>query len=714
MYHPRVVQKKIELLQRHLDEQNKATSKELWALTIHTALDVKRAIDHFGGLLDDNGKLKRALTLLEQRWIDNETMMCQASFRYFAERYAKILHWSGGDLVPFEFNAAQEIILDIWGELELLGQSISIANLKARQLGVTTLVQCALVHRLMFIPNTEAVMASNNPEKSMLMAEKFERFYFNTPYWLRPELTGLNRGERYKFEGQGCAVRIEHGSQKAGIGRGSTPTAAHLSEVSEYQNPEELIDSSLLRAMHPSPHLFMVMESQAGGRHSWWHKVWLQAKEGRGRFRPTFLPWFVGTDLYPTTTWLKERPIPKDWKPGDLTSRHAERANHYVRTTPLLTKHLGADWAMSKAQMWWWETTRLEYAEKGELPRFYVELPADDIEAFQSLATGVFTPEIISNCKERIRPPVGVFGFEGPGISIKFQPERRAVDTSRPKIDLPDGYKLIPLRWQNDTDPQGKLFVYEMAKQNFDYGLGVDTGDGLGLDRTALQMVRKGDLMMYNDIQVAEYFNDQLGAADAAPICYAMLQLFPSFTGGEKRQSKAVIECARNGENTQHELRKMGWRNFHRWVRYDAKIIRHDQAARIGWFTNVWSRSMMMDYLIRAITDGIISINSPWLVDELSDLERNEQVQSLKAAYGGHDDLIMALGIVWFSLHIMELTGSVRTAFQSRRKLEEDVEFAKYTGDFQASGEKPPESLLWRPSEDRMGDYGDADLPDWY
>lgn len=702
MFNREIIDRKMEALQRSLDEENDAAEQPRWKLERHSVAECNRAIKFLDEVLDSTtGKPARSLTPSEQRWVTNETLISSVDFLYFATRYGRILPWYGGDYIPFELNIAQRIILSIWAELEGAGKSIILAILKARQLGATTLAQCALLWILIFRPNTEAVMGSSNPQKSGLMGEKFDRFYDNLPWWMKPERTQYKKGVSLKFGNQGCALSIEHGSQENGIGRGSTPTAGHLSEVSDYVNPEMLIDASLLRAMHPSPNLFLIMESQAGGRHSWWHKNWEQAKAGKGRFNAVFLPWFVGSDLYPTETWLKEKPVPARWQPSDITFRHAERAEQYVRSVPLLRKHLGAEWKMSREQQWFWEETREEYASKGELAQFYTELPADDVEAFQSLVGGVFSPEVITYCLDRVRPPVGVFGFAGPGIAPQFQPERRQVDQTKPPVQLKDGYQLIPIRWQADTDPQNKLFVYEWPKQGWEYGLGVDTGDGIGQDRSALQMVRKGDLMAHQDVQVAEYFSDQLGAADAAPLCYALMNFFPSIINGEPRQSKAVIECMRNGENTQHELRKMGWRNFHRWVRYDAKIINHANASRIGWYTNVWSRAMLMDYLIKAIKDDILCINSPWLVDEMADLERNPEQQSLKAAHGAHDDLIMSIGIVWFSLHIMELVGNIRTALNVRRKVEEEVAYARYTGDYQASDEKPPEGLIWVPPGDR-------------
>ena len=77
-----------------------------------------------------------------------------------------------------------------------------------------------------------------------------------------------------------------------------------------------------------------------------------------------FLPWYVGTDIYPTETWIRSHPIPEGHVFEDLTVAHAGRARDYVRSgqNPLIQKFLGANWEMPPAQMYFWEVTRDEYA----------------------------------------------------------------------------------------------------------------------------------------------------------------------------------------------------------------------------------------------------------------------------------------------------------------------------------------------------------------
>ncbi len=641
----------------------------------HSISACRSAVEALNTLVDTEGGLKRPLRPDEIKWVRNERAVSQCDFRYWITRYCYIKDWTDRPVL-FTPNIAQEIKLDIWAMLEGSGRSVTEMDEKARQLGVTTLTELAVAHRVQHYPFVNAVVGSADPEKSLKMAGIMEFAWQMQPWWLLPRTTKYNSGELIEFGGQNSGVSIQHGAQFSGISRGSTPTVAHLSELVDFKNPEQLVDASLLRAMHESPFLFLVLESTARGRHNWWHTTWEYSKEnwkhGRARFYPVFLPWFIGRDLYPTETWIHSRPIPRDWRPAGLTKQHAERAKQYVEANQYLRKHLGDGWEMPVDQMWFWEVTRAEYAAKNELSQFYSEMPADDNEAFQSLHNSAFNTEVIQIYRERTRNPLQVYGIIGAEseIPLRMQPDRRDVDTDKPPLTVrcrwnptapAHEYTFVPLRFDGYStyDPMGKLIVYEMPEKDEEYGVGVDTADGIGLDRSVLEVLRKGTYAR-DDAQVCEFASPYINAFDLWPICLAVGTFYSTVRDGNLRQAKMVIECNRNGESTQFELRKRGWGNFHQWMRYDAKRLRQSAAHKIGWFTTEWSREMMMDYLVKMLRDGWIDIFSPWFINEMADLEREMGKQKLRAAHGGHDDRIMALGIVLFSLHIMELRGPRR------------------------------------------------------
>ncbi|CAM5998736.1 unnamed protein product [Sphagnum balticum] len=94
--------------------------------------------------------------------------------------------------------------------------------LKARQLGVTTKVALKFKHRLMFIPNTQAIMASVQKERSELIKRIMDTAYSHCPWWLVPTVIAKNRYDN------GSILSIQSGSQAMGLAQGWTPTSIHL------------------------------------------------------------------------------------------------------------------------------------------------------------------------------------------------------------------------------------------------------------------------------------------------------------------------------------------------------------------------------------------------------------------------------------------------------------------------------------------------------
>jgi hypothetical protein len=162
----------------------------------------------------------------------------------------------------------------------------------------------------------------------------------------------------------------------------------------------------------------------------------------------------------------------------------------------------------------------------------------------------------------------------------------------------------------------------------------------------------------------------------------ALGTLYSTRVNGERKQAKQVIEMAANGENTHLELKKRGWSHFHRWVRYDRTKMIDANATRFGWFTTPWSRRMMMDMIIDAVNQGWLDINSIWLIDELSDLEMELESQKIKALDGKHDDRVMALTMLLFSLHAKDTRHA--DAWVVRERIERKspiMNYAKYGGE---------------------------------
>jgi hypothetical protein len=660
---------------------DRAESSLKLRLTRHPLPFVESAVSWLNKLMQEDGNLVRPLTPDERSFIRNERIVCQLDYNYWRSRYVFIKNFAGNTYVRFEPNVAQKMMNDICGEMEEERIAIFIQQLKARQLGVTTDTEMRIAHRVQFYTNVSAVVASSRPEKSEEMSDKMSDCWSRQPWWLMPRQGRSRAGAMIEFVDLNSFVSIQHGAQMTGIARGTTPTIAHLSELCEFENPQELVDASLMRAIHHSPFAFFIMESTALGTRNWWHDTWLISKEGwptrTADFRPVFLPWFVGTDIYPDDTWLRAHPIPANWEPSAIAIAHRARCEAYVSTNHLLRKYLGNDWHLPARQLWWWEVQRNIAVRKKELAHFYMETPSDDIEAFQSTNVSVFDTDTLEILRDNTRSPLAVFGFVGhaDNFPLRSQPSRHEIDADSPPIHIkarmsasqsPIECDLVPLRFQGypSCSEMGKLFLWEMPEDNEEYGVGLDTSEGIGQDRTVMEVLRKGTYTR-NDSFVAEFASPQMNSIDIFPYAFVLGCFFSTNSiddsgEGMLRRPRMVIECRWNGENVQLELQKRGWGNFHKWTRYHKTKYDLSKERNLGWYSNAWSRPMMMDYFIKAIRDDYLECPSPYFVQELSDLVADEGIQDARAAHGAHDDRCMAGGIVYFSLHILEMDGTMR------------------------------------------------------
>ena len=661
--------------------------------------DLQALVDH------ESGQLTRKLTPDEITFIRNERVLCACDYSHY-QSYCHIVGWDG-KLTRYVPNIAQKILMDIRAEMEVQGYSIEMFNLKARRLGVSTEEEMAVAHRTQFWTNTYSIIASADDEMSAQMSQMIETNWNHMPWFLMPQITRYNVGELIEFGGLNSRVSMQSGSQLKGIGRGQTPSVIHLSEVAWYKNPEDLIEASLFRAIIPNPWILLLLETTAAGRFGWVYDTWNLSTEHwpNTRLRPVFLPWFCGSDIYPSETWLKQHPIPEGWHPAEMTIKHAQKAASYVRMSDVLSKYLGSRWKMPREQMWWWEFNYREAKEKKLLAKFLQEVASDPQEAFQTGNIPCFDVEIITEHRQLTKQPLDVYGFNGYDIPEKLRPREREINPNKKPIDIvahwnktlnPIRLQLVPLRWEPSQSHLGKFLVFEHPENDEEYGVGVDTADGVGRDRSVESVLRKGNVQR-NDAQVGLYSSPYVNSLHLWPITMAIGTYYSTVIRGMRRQCRLAIECRGNGETTQLELQKRGWHNFHPWLRMSAKNIRVSNSQTIGWYTMEWSRRLMLDWLINAVEDFWLDINAGSTVSELETLELDTKRQKLKAAYSCHDDEVMATGIILVSLHLLEV---LRNSAHDRRKNDKvATEYLRYTPPIAASS--LPEHLLNRRTVDQ-------------
>jgi len=216
-------------------------------------------------------------------------------------------------------------------------------------------------------------------------------------------------------------------------------------------------------------------------------------------------------------------------------------------------------------------------------------------------------------------------------------------------------YRLDQAEQVDLRDPRGIVWVFEEPRPNANYVVSCDpsygiaswsrhtrTEDDIRTDNCAVEVVRIGD----PDVQVAEY---------AAPIdpedAAAVVNFLGRMYGGahEDGQALAIVEVHPGpGLLTQRELiNRYGYLNLFLWQHLDKMVVQQTQA--FGWYSSRQSRQMLWIRGTRHLNQRKIVINSPWLVEEMTDCVLDNFLSfTARAQWGAHDDRMVAtLMAIW-------------------------------------------------------------------
>lgn len=630
------------------------------------------------------------LTLFEQDWILNEQLLVMCDAMYALKNYMFVKD-EENVIRRFDPRLPQQLLFDIISDLEMRGFSIELMILKARQLGMSTLVELLIAHRIIFSHGINAVIGSADQTKTRLMSNMLFLAYDMLPVWLRPVFTSRVESDRGQlvFGHQMSGVSFQHGAQASGIARGTTPTLYHLSECASFSNPVEQIEASLFKAVHASPHVFGVLESTGEGDKGWWPDTWRDSKSkwahGRSRLCPIFLPWFCGVGMYPNATFMRMHPIPSDWRPSADTRTHVAKSELYVQSSPLLERHLlkhqhslgdtRPRWRMPLDQQWWWEIEHEQAKSKGIESIFLQEMAGDDEEALQRSVESVFGHDVISLLDERRERHYEMFTISGQSIedTHEIDPAHYDYDAKRipvryrsPVKEETYRWELIPLRSasaireDDPSDADGVLFIYHHPTPGVSYSIGVDTSGGKGKDSTVVSVWTCGSRTQ-PDVQCAEFAASRVGHVEAFAFAMAIAAYYrTTMERGVTRWNEPYVsieQVAAVGDTCQLQMKKMGYRNFHRMTRYDGKNVSKIGASKQGWYTFGWSRPLLTGNFVHSARNGWAEINSPWLIEEMKTFEVHHTStgkEKMEHEEGEHDDRIFAAAMAIFCPHDLD------------------------------------------------------------
>ena len=236
-----------------------------------------------------------------------------AAFKYFCENYAKIRHPLKG-IMPFTMRPAQEKVARMWIEHRFT------INLKARQVGFSTLLAVYVLWCAMFWPNRTILLISRGKDHAKQLLGHSLLAFRQLPRWMEAWI-GKPRETQEVMEFQNGSELLSFPSA-SDPARGFTGWLCVVDELGQLPNSEQAWAS-----IEPTADIGgqILMQGTARGEGNLFHQLWTQAEAGQGRFTANFTPWSAVPER--TQEWFDQqcRDLPS-WQRAQEYPETAEEA----------------------------------------------------------------------------------------------------------------------------------------------------------------------------------------------------------------------------------------------------------------------------------------------------------------------------------------------------------------------------------------------------
>lgn len=542
---------------------------------------------------------------LNQMWEDFSRIRLEYDFEFFAGTCCWITAKSRGKDILFTLNRAQRTYLPYLEELRLAGKPIDIILCKARQWGGSTLTQLYMLWiQLVHKRNWNSVICGDIEGQSRNVTGMLTKCLKGLPLWLFGEPVTST-----PYEGSTSTRVLSVSNCRYSIGSAQKPdklrsddiSMAHLTEVGLWKEtkgkkPEDLVQS-IFGTIYSGPYTMKVLESTAKGVGNYFHRTWIDATEGRNNFTPVFIPWYC-IDLY-------SKPLKREDYPAFI-----ESLDEYER-------HLFNLGATLEAIAWYRDKRR-------EIPdewRLFSEFPSTASEAFQSTGRRVFKAQYVESARSGC-VPAWWFGDISNGNFCEESPK----DTDQLQIWLmPELDHTVRDRYIVSVDVGG-------VSNKADYSCIVVADRLAMLDGGVPEIVAcwhghiEHDKLAWKAVEIARAYDN------------ALLII----------ESNTLETDGTEGDNFEYILNEISGHYSNLFCRTSEQEIRQGRPRRWGFHTNSSTKPMVINFLIKALRDGLYIERCRETTFELDLYEFKENGKEMGAVEGNHDDRVMATAIlIW-------------------------------------------------------------------
>jgi len=536
-----------------------------------------------------------------------------ADFWIYVERNLMIKD-KRGMMVPLEPNWAQRILVEqVLADL-LKGLPVRYIILKARQMGLSTIIEALGYWWTTTNKYQNAVIIAHKKKAAQNLYKMFRRYYDNANSLFRPTrkyntVNALtfdvedNVKEEYKMRGEkppGMESEIQTMVAGEGEGRSDTILFFHGSEVAFWNNGADVL-SAALQAVPLLPNTFVFLESTANGVGGYFYDEWQFAKKGESQFKPLFFAWHEHPEY-------------------EIEGEIAEYDEEEKELIEIFVKKKYPVESWNRKLMWRREKKKEFRSDPG---KFYQEYPKDDTEAFLASGRTAFDTRALIKMEERARLAENQPAF-GQIVKEKdvLNKEIYVCKFIKPSIE---GQDATPFK------------VWELPQKNIKYTIAIDVAEGLEISKDT------GGAGDYSVIDVMRTDNLKTVARWRSHIDPDMLGDIAFDIGTYYNMALIAPETNNQGLTTTQRLRDKFYRNL--YMRETSEEDQFQQrTSKMGWQTNRKTKPIIINELRRAIREGdIIDLDVVFIRECMTYVIDDNGY--FKAQEGMFDDCVMAKAI---------------------------------------------------------------------
>ena len=551
----------------------------------------------------------------------------QDDFPTYCALLLHVANKAAGFSHPFVFNNGQAIAWNAMARALGAEETLFFLFLKARQLGVSTLVVAFHHWQVWRARDISTVMIAHEDKLAKRLVALLGMFHDELPdvAGMRPDLrekrkdARIPKSELYYSDRRGQITTIVAKNVEA---RGQSSKHLLLSEYAFYPEPEALMDS-LLPQLPPfgSParkQCSVIIESTPNGQNGM-YTLWRSAKRAGSEWHPIFLPWMVQDDMYFVDP-------PPQW-------RLTEDEMVLQRSLSLARKKIDGK-GVSRGQMYWRRHV-IENEYDGNADAFDMEYPSDDETCFLSYKSeSVFRKHI---------KMLSAQCAESELLAIADLPKKGYAAKNFLRVELEFDKLRSPLearvyqRMRSPTlreDKHGDLTIWDLPRAGHLYTIGGDSAGGY-FDRD----LAVGSVVDVNSgRQVAEL----AGSLDPEHFGDAFANL-----GRFYNMALVMPEINGNGAIVLKRLMQ-DWlyANVAREEKWDeVGLKRH----KYGFSTQEQTKPILISNMVWMLQEGFVKIASRDLLAELTTFRHDGYTfrnnPSYSASGRNHDDRVMAFAL---------------------------------------------------------------------